>query len=96
MPSCSPGRCGRVVEESDTQIDSTLSSKAFTRLVFPAPDGASLGKNGYIHLFPGYPDSPAGIFRGDGAAFKAQECVDFIGKHFPEIEDEFINALADA
>lgn len=72
-------------------------TKVVSRMVhFPAPDGASLGKNGYIHLFPGYPDSPAGIFRGDGAAFKAQECVDFIGKHFPEIEDEFINALADA
>lgn len=63
---------------------------------FPAPAGAKLGKNGYIPLFPGYPDSPVGRFRGDGAAFNAQECVDFIGKHFPEIEDEFLNALADA
>lgn len=72
-------------------------SKPVDRMVhFPAPDGASLGRNGHIHLFPGYPDSPAGMFRGDGAAFKAQECVDFIGKHFPEVEDEFLKALADA
>lgn len=78
--------------ELETEIKKPLSRMCH----FPAPDDAKLGRNGYIHLFPGFPDSPAGVYRGDGAAFSAQECIDFIGKHYPDVEDEFLNALADA
>jgi len=67
------------------------------RLVyFPAPDGAKLGRNGYISLFPGYPDSPVGMFRGDGAAFNSQEVVEFVSKHFPDVEDEIAASIEGA
>lgn len=78
--------------ELETETEKPLSRMCH----FPAPDGAKLGRNGYIHLFPGFADSPAGVYRGDGAAFNAQECIDFIGNHYPDVEDEFLNALADA
>lgn len=77
-----------------SQLEATAKKSTSRMVYFPMPSGAHVGKNGYIHLFPGYPDSPVGRFRGDGAAFSAQECVDFIGKHFPDVEDEFLTALA--
>lgn len=84
-------RCALEIAESEVKGETGVRW-----VFFPAPAGAKLGRNGYIPLFPGYKDSPVGKFRGDGAAFNAQECVNFIGKHFPEIEDEMLNSLADA
>jgi hypothetical protein len=81
-------RCALEVAESEVQ-EEVGRRMAY----FPAPAGAKLGKNGYIHLFPGYPDSPAGAYRGDGAAFDSLECIEFIGKHFPDVEDEIMKAL---
>lgn len=82
-------RCALEIAEAEV-----MEERSVRRVFFPTPTGAQVGRNGYIHLFPGYPDSPAGMFRGDGAAYDAQECINFIQKHFPEVEDEFLNALA--
>jgi len=81
-------RCALEIAESEVKDEN------HTRMVyFPASAGAKLGRTGYIHLFPGYPDSPAGVFRGDGAAYNALECVEFVGKHFPDVEDEILKSL---
>ena len=84
-------RCALEIAESEVKNETN------PRMVyFPTPAGAKLGRNGYIPLFPNYNDSPVGKFRGDGAAFNAMDCVTFIGKHFPDVEDEILNSLADA
>jgi len=81
-------RCALEIAESE------VNDEDRTRWVyFPTPSGAKIGRNGYIHLFPGYPDSPTGKFRGDGAAFDAMNCIAFIGKHFPDVEDEILKSL---
>ena len=84
-------RCA--LEQAEAEV---LGESHTRRVYFPAPSGAKIGKNGYIHLFTGYPDSPVGAYRGDGAAFNVMEVVKFIGKHFPDVEDEILSSLADA
>ncbi len=84
-------RCALEQAESEVMGETTTR-----RVFFPTPSGAKIGKNGYIHLFPGYSDSPVGAYRGDGAAFSVMEVIQFIGKHFPDVEDEILASLADA
>jgi len=81
-------KCALEIAESEVKQE-----KNMRMIFFPSADGAVIGKNGFIALFPDYNDSPVGKFRGDGAAYRADECVSFIGKHFPDIEDEFLKAL---
>lgn len=84
---------GELDDEQREAAQKLVRNHVARMVFFPAPDGAQIGKNGYIHLFPGYPDSPTGMFRGDGASFNSQECVDFIINHFPEVVNEFDKAI---
>lgn len=86
-------RCALEIAEAEAIADANDDVPDRRMVYFPAPDGAKLGKNGYIRLFPNFDDSPVGQYRGDGAAFVAQECVDFINTHNPEILDEFLKAI---
>jgi len=82
-------RCALEIAESEVKEENQ-----HRKVYFPQPKNATVGKNGYIRLFPNYPDSPVGLYRGEtGAAFDALECVKFIGKHFPDVEDEILKSL---
>ena len=45
MPSVSPGRCGRVVCDTDTSTRGSCSTSALISEVFPAPLGAEIISN---------------------------------------------------
>src|SRR3954454_15828635 len=50
MPSCSPGRCGRVVAETASASSGKRGSTSWISVPFPAPEGPVTTKTGFVVL----------------------------------------------
>lgn len=62
-------------------------------MFFSTPPNGTIGRNGFMSLFPGMTNSPVGRFRGEGISCDLVETVSFIGVNFPDVMDQVLLAM---